>query len=266
LGDAQLFDVLQELTRPRVETRYSLLPEGLSLGLGGAAPGASAAVTVLGRQALGPFDVSSLAATDSHALTDWLQANGYTFPEGLADVLRPYVDQGWYYVAVRLRPGIGGQTLTGRLDPLWTTFKSDEIVYPMRATALAQNSQSVFLYVLADHRVEKQVAFGPSRVSFADWVEPASFEPGSPLVPFVPRKMFLTKFEDQIYSPAQVNDDFAFSFVATDETYRDVQIEYVNEFAGIPFVIWLCCALPLGLAMLVGLLFGGRWALKRTRP
>jgi len=262
LGDAQLFDALQELTKPQTKKVFDFFPD-FALG-GGVGAGAPPPVTVLSRQTLGPFDVSSLAASDANALSDWLTTNGYSFPNGLAAVLQPYVAQHWYYVAARLSPGASGQTLTGRLDPLQVTFKSDKIVYPMRATALATGDLSVFLYVLTDHRVDKQTAFGASRVSFADWVDPTALPAGSPLAPFVARKLFLTKFEEQIFNPAQVNDDYVFSAAAQDEIYHDVDIEHVSDFAGVPLALWACglCLLPLALLAFLGV---GRWALKRRR-
>jgi hypothetical protein len=84
LGDAKIFDALQDLTKPRVEKQLALFPP-LMLGAG-AAP-----VSLLERQTLGPFEVSTLAATDANALGDWLKTNGYNFPPEVATVLQPYV-------------------------------------------------------------------------------------------------------------------------------------------------------------------------------
>ncbi len=78
LGDPKLFDALQELTKP--EVRVEQWPEGMAGAAGGAQGGA--AVTVLERRALGPFDGSTLAASDAHALGAWLTTNGYNLPEG----------------------------------------------------------------------------------------------------------------------------------------------------------------------------------------
>jgi hypothetical protein len=212
-------------------------------------------VLLLQRQTLGPFDVSTLAASDASALSDWLAGNGYTFPDGLAEVLQAYVEQGWFYVAVRLTPGAEGQALSGELDPLWITFPSTEIVYPMRATALATGVLPVYLYVLAGHRVEKAQAFGDARIAFADWVEPASLPATSALAPFVGGRLFLTKFEERIWNPQQVNDDYSFTFAAQDTVYHDVEIEYVYDIGGLPIIfLVLAGACLLGLALLVGVL------------
>ena len=48
------------------------------------------------------------------------------------------------------------------------------------SSANADQNQSLFLYVLADHRIDKQNNFGSSRVAYADWVEPSSLASGFP--------------------------------------------------------------------------------------
>lgn len=254
LGEAKLFDTLQELTKPRVEYRYGLIPPSLAPGaaldgaVGGAAP-----VTLLRQQTLGPFEVSTLAATDATALSNWLADNGYTFPDGLDKVLQAYVEQEWFYIAARLTSGTNGQELNGELDPLWITFASDELIYPVRATALATGVIPVYLYVLTDHRVEKGQTFGDSRVSFADWVEPASLPADSPLTPFVDGKLFLTKFEERIWDPQSVNDDYRFSPAATDEVYHDVEIVYQYDIGGVPIILLvLAGACLVGLVIIAG--------------
>lgn len=265
LGDAELFDALQELTKPLVQQYRSFPSIG---GFAGSAPEGTggAPVTVLGRQALGPFDVSSLAATDAGALSGWLEENGYQFPPELADALEPYVERGWFYVAVRLTPGDGDEELGGELEPLWMTFDSDEIVYPMIPSRLAQGSLSVFLYVLADHRVRKDASFGDSHIPFADWVEPDSIEEDSPIRPFVSGRLFLTKFEERIWDPSQIDADYVFDFAPNDEPYRDVIYEPVYEFLGINTFVWLLCLICLaGLAVLASPIALGLFIERRRR-
>ncbi len=238
LGQTAVWPELSQLTQPLVrhEKRY-VLPLPL-MGAGAApAPGAGAPVSVLSRQTLGPFEVTNLAATNAQALADWLSANGYQMSPGLAATLQPYVAQGWYYVAVRLRPGTGTQ-LTGTLDPLQVTFASKELVYPMRASAHAPGTESVTLYVLADHRVQTAQDFGGSHVPFADWIDPAALAPGSTLAPFVNRRLFLTKFQEQV-DPQQVNDDYHFSFASQDEVSHDVIVVEDDDYS--LFYLGLAC-------------------------
>jgi hypothetical protein len=223
LGDATLFDELDELTKPLVVEQRKLV-FNLSLGAGampetGAGPGA---VQVLSRQTLGPFDVVNIQTTEAGALRDWLDENGFVFEPQVADVMQPYIDMGWTFVAVRLVPGQADR-LSGDLDPLWMTFESAELVYPMRPSVMAASEQTVSLYVLAEHRVDKSAEFGASRVPYANWIDPDTLPGDSALVPFVDRQWFLTKFIDTI-DPALVDDDFFFSYAASDETEHETRI------------------------------------------
>src|SRR5512135_3714506 len=59
LGEARIFDELRALTKPIEKTVYQFFPV-----IGSGAPPPAGRVTVLNRQKLGPFDVSTLAATD----------------------------------------------------------------------------------------------------------------------------------------------------------------------------------------------------------
>jgi len=254
LAPSNLFDELAEVTKPLVrdEVEWTL---GLSLGASAmpdAAGGAPRGVNVLSRQNVGPFDVANLAATDKDALKNWLDENEFQLDASVIDLMQPYVDENWTFVAVRLRPENAGQELGGELQPLWISFDSDKLVYPMRASANAKNSQQLFLYILADHRIEKENAFGASRVSYADWLGPANVA-NTALAPFVTRKFFLTKFTDTV-DPAQVNDDFKFSIAPQDTPFREVTIRRVKQDA-MPFVLLACFVLMiLGMSVFVILL------------
>ena len=255
LADAEVFDALRELTKPLVKNELMIIPMA-----GAGAPPPS--VTLLERQTIGPFDVSTLAATDANALGDWLTANGYNLPPEIAGVLEPYVAQNWYYIAVRLSPGAGADELTGVLDPLWITFDYDQIIYPMRPSSLARETLTVFMYILADHRVQKPMSYGYEDVQFADWVDPASLEKDSPLAPFIPKKLFLTKIVEQIYDPDTIGNDYIFEYTAKDETYHVVLYNYIYELAGIPLCILFPCILGL---IIVGSLLGIGIGIKKKR-
>lgn len=248
LGDPAIFDELQMLTQPEVDYRYQLLP----FGLGGAAQDTAAApVTVLSRQTLGPFDVASLAATDAPALNAWLDENGFDLPPALADVLEVYVAQAWFYVALRLQPGAGEGTLYGRLDPIWLTFPTDEIVYPMWPATMAPAELLVVLYVVAPHRVENVSAIDDTEVRFAGWLSPDELPADAALRPLLPDTLFLTKFERYFPSPArEIRDDYRFAYAPTDEPYREVVVENrAYNVWGVPvYLLLLCliCLVPVG--------------------
>ena len=81
------FVQLSDLTQPRVETRYVPFP---LLGAAGAGE-APSGVEVLSREQIGAFDVSVLSSDDPGALLEWLNGNGYEFPEEGLPILDAHV-------------------------------------------------------------------------------------------------------------------------------------------------------------------------------
>ncbi|WP_327130867.1 DUF2330 domain-containing protein [Streptomyces sp. NBC_01343] len=229
LGDGEMFRQLTWLTRPEFKTRGYFWPRDQDWpfssttgdSVGAALPGSGdPAVGVVGRERLGDFDVARLTATDPDALRTWLEANGFKLPDGLSAELKPYVDQKWEYVAVRLAPREAGKPLKGTLDPLKIRFDSDRLVYPMRLSRLAKTPQSLGLYILADHRMEPASAIGGAepKVTFAGRVTPqdglATLTGGKPA--------FLTAIDQEFPEPARIDGDHELRATAADTPYRKV--------------------------------------------
>jgi hypothetical protein len=119
---------------------------------GGAEKGA---VKVLEQKIVGVYEIAVLAAEDAGALTKWLNKNGYAFPEKRKDVLEHYTKKDWVYVAMRidrkaLKKDEVKKLKTGELQPIRFTFKTEEIVYPLKISSINAGETKVLLYVLAD--------------------------------------------------------------------------------------------------------------------
>ncbi|MFC9582218.1 DUF2330 domain-containing protein [Streptomyces yangpuensis] len=247
LGDGDMFDELRELIRPERKTRSHFWPRsgdwpfssGAGDSAGAPAPGAAPPVGVVGREQLGDFDVARLTATDPDALKNWLESNGFQLPDRLATEVKPYVDQHWEYVAVRLAPRGGqGKVLRGDLDPLKIRFDSDRLVYPMRLSRMARTPQSLGLYVLADHRMEPATRIGGSapKVTFAGTVEPKA----GPLADLADGKpVFLTAIEQEFPEPGRIDADHELRATPKDTPYRRAvyRDELLTVGDGIP--VWL---------------------------
>ncbi|MFJ8307945.1 MULTISPECIES: DUF2330 domain-containing protein [unclassified Streptomyces] len=249
LGDRRLFDELESLSAPVHRTRSYFWPRNGDWPLTGAradgagppsAPGAAAKppVEVVGRQRLGPFDVARLTATDPTALRDWLARNGFQLPPALATELRPYVEQKWEYVAIRLAPDQPGQTLGGPLDPLSLTFASDRPVYPMRLSRLAKTPQTLNLYVLGEHRMQtaSTIGGGPPETLFAGRIT----HPSGPLGDLTgrPDAVYLTALTQFFGQPSLIDGDHELHPSADDTPFQ--RTSYTDELmtvGGIP--AWL---------------------------
>ncbi|MEU6082501.1 DUF2330 domain-containing protein [Streptomyces sp. NPDC047108] len=256
LGDRALFTELRRVTAPVRRTRHHFWPregdwpfdrhDGTAAAPGGAAGASAPPVGVVGRERLGPFEVARLTATDPHALSGWLEDNGFELSDRLAEGLEPYVREKWEYVAVRLVPaegqGGGGSsssagrpTLGGELDPLHLTFASDRLVYPMRLSRLAKTPQFLELFVLAPHRMEARGAIGgrPPAVTWAGRLDAGKSGPGAgergPGVGETPlrelasgRTTFLTATTQRFPEPRDIAGDHELRRADRDTPYRTV--------------------------------------------
>jgi hypothetical protein len=157
--------------------------------LGGATEGDTEeeGVDVIEEQVVGPYATAILSATNATALADWLNANGYIFPEKGEEIVSEYIEKQWYFVATKINAmvdiGLTGyeeeveeeasQALAeGAIEPIILSFASDEIIYPLRITSLSTmngTSPEVLLYVFADHvMVPKQY---PLYIGYGNWYE-----------------------------------------------------------------------------------------------
>ncbi|MDI2126399.1 DUF2330 domain-containing protein [Yinghuangia seranimata] len=256
LGDDQLFSRLGHVVEPVEETRHYFWPRegdwpftdrpdhesvaGAPRG-GGEAAGAPP-VSVVGSGRLGPFEFVQLAATDPAALESWLGANGFSMPDGLAQSLRPYVDQHWEYVAVKLAPDTRGKVLSGPMDPLRISFASDRLVYPMRLSQRAKNPQQLRLYVFAPHRVEAVADIGgggTTELLYAGKPDADDVRwPGEGLG----AAPYLTAMARDLSAPSTITGDFEFRPAAKDTRYH--RVKYRDELltvGGVP--VWLMSVL-----------------------
>jgi len=141
-------------------------------GCGAAAPSDQDGVDVIEEQVVGPYATAILSATNATALADWLNANGYIFPEDGEEIISEYIEKEWYFVATKINAveeDTGYALAEGAIEPIVLSFASEEIVYPLRITSLSATSPEVLLYVFADHvMVPKQY---PLYIGYGRWYE-----------------------------------------------------------------------------------------------
>jgi hypothetical protein len=251
LASPELFDELDDLSAPRIETRRQWsfgMPAAANEGIAARAPQGP---TVVDQVQLGPLEATTLAGGELAGVQQWLAARGYTMRPEVVAQLDPYLKQGWAFVAMRLT---GPTPLNGRLAPVKLTFGSDRMVYPMRMSAAAHGVQRVVVYALGAHRMQRtdvDAATQHTEVDYAGTIAGRSDDPT--LNELDDHGAFLTRMSVLITDPAAITSDFEFGKAPTDAPYQ--RVVYRDEPQDItPFVLGgglLIVIVGLGVGLLV---------------
>jgi hypothetical protein len=210
-----MFTELERLTAPRIEPSRSA-QSGLEEA--GAVPGGGP--TVVARVQLGPIEATTLTGGDLTGVRQWLDAGGYAMRPEVTAQLDPYLKAGWSFVAMRLT---GEQPLSGQLDPVRLDFTSDKLVYPMRMSAAAKDTQRVVVYTLAQHRMQRTDADAASQdiaVDYAGSVQGRTSD--ETLTNLSAKNPYLTRISTTITEPSSITTDFTFGTAPTDDPYQRV--------------------------------------------
>ena len=111
----------------------------------------TAGVTVLSVQRAGVFDATTIRSDHPNALLEWLEKNGYQTPKSAEPAIRHYLEQGWVFVASKVRCALADSKHTA-LHPLVFTFAARTPVYPTRLTAINNGACAIDLYVFGKQR------------------------------------------------------------------------------------------------------------------
>lgn len=173
-------------------------------------------VNVVEEKQIDYYDVTVLEATSGQDLLDWLNDNGYTYPTEKQYILNDYVTAGWYFTAMKINAAsldrsVGKALHTGQAVPVQLTFTTANLVYPLRISAVTDDTstyQSITLYIFDDHKVEASGFYE----DYADWVKKdkitnlAHDTNGNPWVEPANKKYFLTQLSASL-TPSEMTDD-----------------------------------------------------------
>jgi MYXO-CTERM domain-containing protein len=165
------FQRLQQATNPqyslntRVEGTCDARPEdgrgfatSDSAGPSAALPGSDKGVTVEASGAVGAFEWTVISLDDqlsdpAAAAVQWLMDSGYDVPQGAPGLLGPYLEDGLYLLALRLKKGADA----GSIRPIVLTYAADRPMIPIKLTAVAANDDmGVLTWLLGDARAVPQ--------------------------------------------------------------------------------------------------------------
>ena len=238
-GDANTFSQLEALVAPKTVIDHDWWGDLGSGTTSGAAPEATAgaaprpeAPVVLGRVQLGPIEATTLQANDSAGLTQWLTENDYQLADSVTALLSGYVDRGWYFVVVKIT---GEVVLTGGIDPIRFTFRTEQLVYPMALSRAATDPQFVRLYVFDGHRARPGPLDAPAIELRAD--TSATYWAGPTPVELADRGTFLTALNLTFEMPQfQIPGDLAIVQASDDSAFAqpDRHITEKVKFLGMP--------------------------------
>ncbi len=167
-ASTDFLDVVFRQTMPRVETEIEdplagkdffntlMAPQfagGRIAGTGSVPP---PQVIVHERMQVGMYDAEVLSATGTGVLAGWLVDNGYQVPHKADELLDTYVQKGWYFVALQIRPEQSPESgMVRDVDPIGIRFATDKLVFPLTISrASSRQKTEILLVVLSDVPVQ----------------------------------------------------------------------------------------------------------------
>jgi len=158
----------------------------LTTGYGGLPAGKSDKVIVIERKQVGIFQIAVLSANDPDALYKWCKQEGYNLPSATPFVVKPYIDNKWFFVAVKIEKSSsrGEETIEASIHPLKIEFETSQIVYPLRISYLNRLSlggkvekiDAWWNSVVEFRREGKEIASAIEKETWNDISEGKSFE------------------------------------------------------------------------------------------
>ena len=124
----------------------------------------TAGVTVVSMQRAGVFDATTIRGDHPRAVLEWLEKNGYQTPRSAEPAIRHYLEQGWVFVASKVRCALADSKHIA-LHPLVFTFAARTPVYPTRLTAIDNGACAIDLYVFGKQRATAR-HFGTVRCDY----------------------------------------------------------------------------------------------------
>jgi hypothetical protein len=150
----EIFYELHKLTQPPPSSNF-----GCGWGAGVPTPGLEDdGVHVWEENQVGIYHTTTLSATDPNSLVAWLNDNGYAFPAEGQEILDYYVQQNWFFVAMKIQHEEtmnSSENYSGAIQPIGIMFFSDEMIYPLKISTLSAPSwgTEVLIYAFSDERV-----------------------------------------------------------------------------------------------------------------
>ncbi|MBU0597469.1 DUF2330 domain-containing protein [Patescibacteria group bacterium] len=142
-GSNELFTSLEELTG------YTSNYNSRSPYIGAMYEEDVSGVTVIETKKIDYYDVTILSSTDKDSLTEWLKERDYNFPSSASYILNSYIENEWYFVAMRINTenldwsDIGEKLRQGRATPVAISFEAKNLVYPLKISSVIGQEDNI---------------------------------------------------------------------------------------------------------------------------
>lgn len=202
-------------------------------------------VTIIYEDIVGTYQAVVLQATQPAALTTWLNDNGYHYNPADSTVLAGYVQQNWYFVAMKLDTS----QVPPQIDLWWNAVTSpakisfpheaDGLTYPLKISAISTNEKAeILVYTIADDPMR----FSGARVEYANQIDRDELSAISGSYPalsqFLFEGRFLTKLR-RTFRRSEMQQDVIIQ--ATDDRREYREIRYSDrggfQFAGLLLLV-----------------------------
>jgi hypothetical protein len=154
--------------RPRPPRRYKSEAKSAAPSRGAMKEDALAydEVKVLKQEAVGMYEVATLAAGSAKALNRWMDEHGFKYPTGMDEVCNDYIKAGWVFVAEKTKvgsksgsdpkPGMksvnpslpAGSNFNGYVQAMGFRYKVDKPSVPMRLSPFNEGEKRQIVYLL----------------------------------------------------------------------------------------------------------------------
>lgn len=159
---------LAESSNKAFETlkKYTAPPPNKSRGraLGGAE---SNSVQVIEQKRVAGYDATVLQADTAVALVEWLKNNNYSYSPAVADWAKPYIEQKWFFTALKVAPKEKAKQKISTLQSpaLRISFTTEKPLFPYREPITTEANKSLEIdsrvlrvFFLADQRYAGKLA------------------------------------------------------------------------------------------------------------
>lgn len=128
---------------------WQMMPQSAMDDADFGAGGAENGVEVVAEDEVGPYDYVVLKSDDAQELWEWLSSNGFDQPEDSVPLIAHYLDQGMFFLALKLKQDAGA----GDVQPVTLVMEENAPCVPLVLTQIAaQPNMPVLAWIFGGMR------------------------------------------------------------------------------------------------------------------